>query len=274
MHCRSMHRQLHQLRSRRKCQTRLVQELLAAGRDTTKTMVWLYSSTLENPNSAGKILTGHGRGMCGSASHASAALEQLNRSCESLFFFCASFTCRTEVHCMDLICHWGQQEDLESPQVARLPQKSLVKVPKFYEFYRILTLQVMKPMKPNATWKRWNNIHLVESVECFLFVTICFFWSGYQLWLDHLDSFRFHVITLSPSEASSLQQVLEVGTGPSGKRVKVHAASGEEGSECRSLSPPVGSPLSLLFLLLFISFPEKTLKSQCCSSTVLGFFLV
>ena len=64
------------------------QELLAAGRDTTKTMVWLYSSTLENPNSAGKILTGHGLGMCGSASHASAALEQLNRSCESLFFLC------------------------------------------------------------------------------------------------------------------------------------------------------------------------------------------
>lgn len=148
------------------------QELLAAGRDTTKTMVWLYSSTLENPNSAGKILTGHGLGMCGSASHASAALEQLNRSCESLFFFCASLTCWSEVHCMDLICHWGQQEDLESPQVARLSSKELGQGA---QVLRILTLQVMKPMKPNATWKRWNNIHFVESVECFLFVTICFF---------------------------------------------------------------------------------------------------
>ena len=43
-------------------------------------------------------------------------------------------------------------------------------------------------------------------------------------------------MALSRSEASSSQQVLEVGTGPSGKRIKVQAASGEEGSECRSLS--------------------------------------
>lgn len=48
----------------------------------------------------------------------------------------------------------------------------------------------MKPMKPNATWKRWNNIHFVESVECFLFVTICFFWSVPAL----IRSFGFHVI--------------------------------------------------------------------------------
>ena len=58
---------------------------------------------------------------------------------------------------------------------------------------------------------------------------------------------RFHVMALSRSEASSLQQVLEVGTGPSGKRIKVQAASGEEGSECRSLSPAVGSSFFSLF---------------------------
>ena len=171
---RSMHRQLHQqLRSRRKCQTRLVQKLLVACcQDTIETMVLLYSSTLENPNLAGKIHTGHGLGMCGSASHASATLE-LNRSCVTLWYVLEVAGVKWT---MDLICHctnvcvlileifkcqtistipshWGQQEDLESPQVARLPQKSLVKVPKFL---RILTLQVMKPMKPNARWKRWK----------------------------------------------------------------------------------------------------------------------
>ena len=113
-------------------------------------------------------------------------------------------------------------------------------------------------------------IHFVESVECVLLLyTICFFWSVPAL----IRSFRFHVITLSPSEASSLQQVLEVGTGPSGKRVKVHAASGEEGSECLSLSPPVGSPLSLLFLLIFLFLRKLLNLSVAVVQYVLGLFL-
>lgn len=62
--------------------------------DTIETMVLLYSSTLENPNSAGKIHTGHGLGMCWSASHASAALAE-QELCHSLI--CAR-SCRSEVH--------------------------------------------------------------------------------------------------------------------------------------------------------------------------------
>lgn len=187
MHCRSMHQQLHQLRSRRKCQTRLVQELLAACRDTTKTMVWLYSSTLENPK--------FGRQNTHRAWSWNVWVSFLCVGCPRTaeqelwitLFFCASFTCRSEVHCMDLICHWGQQEDLESPQVARLPQKSLVKVPKFYEF------------SPCKWWNQWNQMQhgsdeitfiLLNRLNVFYLLRFVFF-DPYQLWLDHLDFMSF-----------------------------------------------------------------------------------
>ena len=101
--------------------------------------------------------------------------------------FCARLTCRSEVHCMDLICHWGQQEDLESPQVARLPQKSLVKVPKFYEF------------SPCKWWNQWNQMQhgsdeitfiLLNRLNVFYLLRFVFFWSVPAL----IRSFGFHVI--------------------------------------------------------------------------------
>ena len=53
--------------------------------------------------------------------------------------------------------HWGQQEDLESPQVARLPQKSLVKVPNYLKW-----------------WNQWNQMQHGSDEITFILLNIIF----------------------------------------------------------------------------------------------------